>query len=490
MSVDRFLKLSEGIVNGLTPKGVLFGKADGTIQQDAGIQYDPATKTLSNGVVSQNLTGESIVFVGDSIGAGTGASISANRFSTLLAGYLGLTEDNLCVPGTEVTNALVTIPVKTSTMRYLVIEYGVNDVRDVDVTAEIFNTNYTAALNFAIAQGWTGAEIVLLGISGSSSDVLTDNITAFEGVITSLAATFGTGCALLFNQMQASAFGGFVNITFDGTHPNDFGHLLISYLAANAFPTDYTITDQPLAINGQVFLNKLLFKGFDLLANGALMGIDPQGNVGRVVALPTNTKTTGVFIQDGLIVAKGAVYPDAYSAGDIIMALGAMLHSYGSSEIDGASFELCDTGGHTNFYNRDAAGNYNFYVSGGTVGNKILAFTINADGSITLPTNTRIGGAYNSDDFGRMSFYTNSGDQDYELCHATGQFRWFWGPGDGTLTQIAAIGPNGFTPVGLTSTQRDAIVSPPPGLEIFNTTTNTKNFFNGTEWRQLTDQSV
>ncbi len=40
----------------------------------------------------------------------------------------------------------------------------------------------------------------------------------------------------------------------------------------------------------------------------------------------------------------------------------------------------------------------------------------------------------------------------------------------------------GFLPPRMTTTQRDAIASPATGLEIYNTTTNTKNVFNGTAW--------
>ena len=40
----------------------------------------------------------------------------------------------------------------------------------------------------------------------------------------------------------------------------------------------------------------------------------------------------------------------------------------------------------------------------------------------------------------------------------------------------------GFLPPRMTTIQRDAIVSPATGLEIYNTTANTKNVFNGTAW--------
>lgn len=43
----------------------------------------------------------------------------------------------------------------------------------------------------------------------------------------------------------------------------------------------------------------------------------------------------------------------------------------------------------------------------------------------------------------------------------------------------------GFLPNRLTTVQRDAIPTPPEGLEIYNLTTHTKDFFNGTVWKSV-----
>ena len=40
----------------------------------------------------------------------------------------------------------------------------------------------------------------------------------------------------------------------------------------------------------------------------------------------------------------------------------------------------------------------------------------------------------------------------------------------------------GFLPPRMTTVQRDAIANPATGLQIYNTTTNTKDYFNGTAW--------
>ena len=58
---------------------------------------------------------------------------------------------------------------------------------------------------------------------------------------------------------------------------------------------------------------------------------------------------------------------------------------------------------------------------------------------------------------------------------------------DGSAAHASAIldvksDNKGFLPPRMTTAQRDAIVSPATGLEIYNTTTNTKNIFNGTSW--------
>ena len=53
-------------------------------------------------------------------------------------------------------------------------------------------------------------------------------------------------------------------------------------------------------------------------------------------------------------------------------------------------------------------------------------------------------------------------------------------PGDRIVTKDFDADP----PI-MTTTQRDAINSPAFGLIIDNTTTNTKQFFNGTVWRDI-----
>lgn len=44
----------------------------------------------------------------------------------------------------------------------------------------------------------------------------------------------------------------------------------------------------------------------------------------------------------------------------------------------------------------------------------------------------------------------------------------------------------GFLPPRMTTTQRDAITSPPAGLMVYNSSTNKLNFYNGSAWEAVT----
>lgn len=44
----------------------------------------------------------------------------------------------------------------------------------------------------------------------------------------------------------------------------------------------------------------------------------------------------------------------------------------------------------------------------------------------------------------------------------------------------------GFLPPRMTTTQRNAISTPPAGLMVYNSTTNKLNFYNGTAWEAVT----
>jgi hypothetical protein len=54
-----------------------------------------------------------------------------------------------------------------------------------------------------------------------------------------------------------------------------------------------------------------------------------------------------------------------------------------------------------------------------------------------------------------------------------------------TLTLFNLVG-KGTIPLRMTTTERDTISSPIQGLIVFNTTTAKLNFYNGTDWKEVT----
>jgi hypothetical protein len=61
---------------------------------------------------------------------------------------------------------------------------------------------------------------------------------------------------------------------------------------------------------------------------------------------------------------------------------------------------------------------------------------------------------------------------------------------DGSLPQSSAMLDiksisKGFLPPRMTSSQRDSIINPANGLEIYNLTTNSYWYYNGTQWKEL-----
>lgn len=89
-----------------------------------------------------------------------------------------------------------------------------------------------------------------------------------------------------------------------------------------------------------------------------------------------------------------------------------------------------------------------------------------------------------------LSTYVGNGTRTSRLYNATGNVI-FGNESTGAFTDIPCAMVNvqsttkGFLTPRMTTTQRDAISSPAEGLEIFNTTTKTKDYFNGTVWKTI-----
>jgi len=121
---------------------------------------------------------KTIVWIGDSMVAGAGASPSSLRFSTLVSNRLGATEQNLGIGGATVekrtpvysgrTNAIdmgASIPTKTSSIAMIVIAFGLNDVglNSANYNTTNYETDYTTFLtNSVIGKGYLPSQILII----------------------------------------------------------------------------------------------------------------------------------------------------------------------------------------------------------------------------------------------------------------------------------------------------------------------------------------
>lgn len=191
--------------------------------------------------------GDIILFIGDSIVYGYGASNKAHRFSTLLANKLGLTEVNHSSPGAGFVH-ISTLDNKTlmdcvneaieddtfdhSKVKYLILEGGINDnnagdianaanaimskLRDEFASARrYFMNTLTAGGKTTKAQSYTnvgasGPFVGSIGVVGMYNIISTAQTAAYTNMFTPLDC---------WNWLSfENGFDG------DGVHPNDAGH--------------------------------------------------------------------------------------------------------------------------------------------------------------------------------------------------------------------------------------------------------------------------
>lgn len=191
--------------------------------------------------------GDIILFVGDSIVRGYGASNEAHRFSTLLANKLGLTEVNHSSPGAGFVH-ISTIDHKTlmdcvneaieddtfdhSKVKYLILEGGINDNNAGDIT-NAANTimsklhgEFTSArryfMNTLTAGGKTTNTQSYMNAGASGPFVGSIGVVGMFNII-STAQT--AAYANMFTPLDCWNWLSFANgFDSDGVHPNDAGH--------------------------------------------------------------------------------------------------------------------------------------------------------------------------------------------------------------------------------------------------------------------------
>jgi len=244
-----------------------------------------------------------IVGFGNSITVGIGASPTANNWLSQVAYALGCTvsnqgltsstlEDRVPVDPFGAVNAVdrvaSAIPTYSSSYAYLIISYGVNDVRynGANYTPTNFATDYNTVLSAIAAKGWPDAKIKMLSTSyqdsaisfasfGGNPPATYSRQNSFDSTISAVATANGIQYIDIRTPMNSNSL-----LLFDGVHPNNAGYRVISQAILQAIDTVRT-TDAKFAVNGVTELNNLRYKQAPVLAASALpIGIDSAGNIG------------------------------------------------------------------------------------------------------------------------------------------------------------------------------------------------------------------
>lgn len=197
-----------------------------------------------------------VIFTGDSITAGVGASPSSNRWSLLFATNKSLTETNNAVNSTPLESAVTVItnnlydtrttriPFKTAQRKYLLICHAVNDCgyNTGNYTTTLFNSQYQTIITLALTRGWSTSNIFIVagfyvspaawtnpwgGITVTPADD-----TRYQSFVNE-ANTIATTNGLTFIDIRGVYSG---SGTDDGLHPNNAGHLAISNYVTSIIP--------------------------------------------------------------------------------------------------------------------------------------------------------------------------------------------------------------------------------------------------------------
>lgn len=191
--------------------------------------------------------GDIILFVGDSIVRGYGASDNSHRFSTLLANKLGLTEVNHSSPGAGFVH-ISTIDNKTlmdcvneaiedasfdhSRVKYLILEGGINDNNAGDIAGAAnavmskLRDEFTSArrifMNTLTAGGETTKVQSYINAGASGPFVGSIGVVGMYNIIsTAQSAAY----ANMFTPLDCWNWISFTNgFSSDGVHPTDAGH--------------------------------------------------------------------------------------------------------------------------------------------------------------------------------------------------------------------------------------------------------------------------
>ncbi|SDE67141.1 Lysophospholipase L1 [Mucilaginibacter pineti] len=309
---------SGGGVSGLNPKQIAFGRSDGTIEQNDSLQYDAATKTLTNAAL---LSAEkSIVGIGDSITQQYAASSIDKCFFSLLAGMLGLNPVNLGGSGgTAGGFDRSLIPTYNAVIhQYITIEFGTNDSEGTGPggydTVATFTPAYQQLITDIHGKGWPYSAMYLLSIPGVYNSGLDSPPSPlaiqFNTVMSNTATSVGATYIDIWTPLRTAYFKPVGSFNADYHHPNDAGHYMIAKAIAAVINPLFKSDGQGLIIDKLAEVQSLKIRRTNVSVDDGnkLLVVDAEGNV-LVATILQDMQRTKRLSMDGALVQTGAHKP-------------------------------------------------------------------------------------------------------------------------------------------------------------------------------------
>lgn len=382
----------------MTSKGVKRDTTSLFAAYKAAIASNIAKASLNDSIQKLPVTGinyfnKTITFFGNSITAGTGASIAAKRWTSLVTTNLGAVEDNRGISGTvlqkgtpinptggspNMIDNVTTIPIKDTTKCLLVISYGVNDMgwTTGDYTPANFKLAYDSVLKYAInTKKWNRQNILILGtgyvdqtgynLYGALSGNVTPTVArhlSYNAAIKETAEKWGVLYTEFYTPMSNNGDSSLLGT--DGLHPNDNGHAFMANLVLQ-----YLSNDQLNPGNrtfATITSTGVITGKSDITATGNILASKDQNLATSITASNLTSGTSGQA-QIVAISSSGATTFGKFSA-----AKSQLLNISGN---DGYIYN--GTSGNLSFTNAVASGNINFATGGVTVPQLVISSTGN-----------------------------------------------------------------------------------------------------------------